>query len=78
MKFKVGDKVKILPSATIIGVRESEVGKIVNIRSIYDESDGIMIHDSRGKEYGCWCVNDYDIIPFVEIGQQLLFDFMMS
>jgi serine acetyltransferase len=76
-KFKIGDKVKILPSATTIGVRESEVGKVVNIRSIYNESDGIMITDSRGVEYGCWCVNDYDITPAIKVGQQLLFDFMM-
>ena len=75
-KFKIGDKVKILPSATIIGVRESEVGKTVLIRSIYNESDGIMITDSRGGGYGCWCVNSYDIAPFVVKGQQLLFEFM--
>ena len=76
MKFKVGDKVKILPSAMIIGVSKREVGKVVNIRNIYNESDGILIADSRGGEYGCWCVNSYDIaLAFVK-GQQLLFEFM--
>ena len=76
MKFKIGDKVKVLPSVMTIGVSEREVGKIVSIRSIYNESDGIMITDSRGEGYGCWCVNNYDIAPVIKIGQQLLFNFM--
>ena len=76
MKFKTGDKVKILPSATIIGVLASEVGKVVKIRGIYNGVDGIMISDSRGFEYGCWCVNENDIVPAIKVGQQLLFDFM--
>ena len=75
-KFKIGDKVKILPSATIIGVWEGEVGKTVLIRSIYNESNGIMVTNSRGGEYGCWCVNLYDIAPAIKVGQQLLFAFM--
>ena len=76
MNFKIGDKVKILPSATIIGVLESEVGKIVKVIGGYGSD--ILVSDSRGNEHGCWCVNDYDIIPFVEIGQQLVFDFMQQ
>lgn len=75
MKFKVGDKVKILPSATIIGVRESEVGKTVEIKSMYSVNE-LMVSDSRGGGYGCWCVKDYDIAPIIVKGQQLLFDFM--
>ena len=78
MKFKIGDKVKILPSATIIGVWESEVGKTVSIRSIYNESAGVMITDSRGEGYGLWCVNSYDIAPVIKVGQQLLFSFMQQ
>ena len=76
MNFKVGDKVKILPSATIIGVRKSEVGKTVLIRGIYNESDSIMVTDSRGEGYGYWSVNSYDIAPVIKVGQQLTFSFM--
>jgi len=73
MKFKKGDKVKILPSAVDIGVKESEVGRVVKVTNpLPSFSVGILISDSRGEEYGCWCVNDYDITPFIEIGQQLL------
>ena len=77
MKFKIGDKVRILPSAATIGVLKSEVGKIVKITgiSIFSTND-IMISDSRGDAYGCWCVNEYDIAPAIKVGQQLLFEFM--
>ena len=78
MKFKVGDKVKILPSAVVIGVLASEVGKVVKIRGIYNGIDGIMISDSRGDTYGCWAVNYDDIAPVIVKGQQLLFDFMQQ
>ena len=74
MKFKVGDKVKILPSAAIIGVEKSEVGKVVKVRCVF--GDDILINDSRGKMYGTWSVNSYDITPAIKVGQQLLFDFM--
>lgn len=75
MKFKVGDKVKILPSAMNISVGAREIGKITKIKTINSPND-IMIYDSRGKEYGCWCVNDYNIALVIVKGQQLLFDFM--
>jgi len=75
-KFKIGDRVKILPSAVTIGVAEREVGKVAKVTG--GCGSDIMISDSRGCEYASWCVNDYDIIPFIEIGQQLLFDFMQQ
>lgn len=67
MKFKVGDKVKILPSATAIGVEETEVGKIVKIRTIYS-SNYILIGDSRGRKYGCWSVDESNIAPAIVKG----------
>jgi len=77
MGFKIGDKVKILPSATIIGVLKSEIGKIVKITGVsISNSNDIMISDSRGEQYDCWIVNEYDVASVVKVGQQLLFDFM--
>lgn len=75
MKFKIGDKVRILPSAVGIGVKKSEVGKIVRITKIYSQ-DNIMITDSRGGRRGDWHVNDFNIVAVVEMGQQLVFDFV--
>lgn len=71
MKFKIGDRVRVLPSAVYIGVREREIDKVVEVRRIIN-LDEIMIEDSRGSGYGCWCVRRCDIIPFIKKGQQLL------
>lgn len=73
--FKVGDKVKILPSAVDIGVSERQIGKIVKINSI-NNLNSIMIGDSRGNIYGDWCVSKENIALATEIGQQLLFNFI--
>lgn len=73
--FKVGDKVRILPSAVFIGVRKSEVGRIVEIRRIISPNS-IMISNSSGDRYACWRVSDYNIAFYIKVGQQLLFDFM--
>lgn len=70
-KFKVGDRVKILPSAEIIGVSEREIGKTVKIFQIFN-SDDIRINDSKGDDYGCWSVTQNDIVSAIEVGQQLL------
>ena len=72
MKFKIGDKVKILPSAVAIGVSESEVGTIQTILRV-ESLDTIIITDSGG---GCWHVDPKDITSTIKIGQQLLFNFM--
>ena len=72
MKFKVGDKVKILPSAMGIGVSESEVGTIQTILWVVS-LDTIVITDSGGS---CWHVDPKDIAPAIKVGQQLLFNFM--
>jgi len=74
-KFKIGQKVRILPSAEVIGVLKSEVGKIVEIRDMFGSGD-IRISDSRGDGHACWSVGSEDIAPVIEVGQQFLFDFM--
>ena len=70
MKFKVGDKVRILPSAVDIGVDESEVGEVVKIKKI--EPDGLRISDSRGQGMICWYVSESDVAHVMKIGEQLL------
>lgn len=72
MKFKIGDKVKILPSATCIGVNESEVGTTQTIIRVVS-STTIIVTDTGG---GCWHVDPSDITPVIKTGQQLLFSFM--
>ncbi|KKN73116.1 hypothetical protein LCGC14_0404250 [marine sediment metagenome] len=73
-KFKVGDKVRILPSAIDINVAESEVGamgKIITVRN----QESICV-DTVTKKYLFWVVRGRDIEPVIKVGQQLQFDFM--
>lgn len=72
MKFKIGDKVKILPSAAYIGVEENEIGTTQTIIRV-ESLDTIVITDTDG---GYWHVDPHDIIPVIKVGQQLLFSFM--
>lgn len=76
MKFKIGDKVKILPSAVDIGVDKGEIGKIGVIFQI-ESSDRILIKTSFTKVW-FWEVHSRDIIPAIAKGQQLLFNFMQQ
>jgi len=80
MKFKVGDKVKILPSAVGIGVLEEAIGKAGIItdcsylgRYIRVYMDNVCSIKGYRRD---WAVNESDIAPVIVVGQQLLFDFM--
>ena len=74
MKFKVGDRVKILPSATTVGVWASEVGKIGKITRISGLGDSLLIKMDKNEEREgyTWSVKSYQITIAKEIGQQLL------
>ncbi len=74
MKFKVGDEVRILPSAVGISVAKDEVGKIGKILQVYSPTQ-IIIHTATGG-YEPWVVRECDIAPVIKIGQQLMFQFM--
>jgi len=80
MKFKVNDRVKILPSATETGVLNSEVGKIGIVIATHDFTDGSqillvqMLNLCRGK-YQKWTISSRYIDIATKIGEQLLFDF---
>lgn len=73
MKFKVGDKVRILPSATDICVPSSEVGVIATIKRVYSSTD--IIITTPTKRFGSWIVHEKHIAPAIGPGQ-LLFSFM--
>lgn len=73
--FKVGDKVKILPSATDVMVAEDEVGK-TGVITVYFSSKQINVFmDKVRKESGYrvdWSVDSSQIEPVLVVGQQLL------
>lgn len=71
-KFKVGDRVKILPSAVDVGVSKSEVGTIQTVIEIIGP-DTIDITDSGDWS---WWVESHHIELITKVGQQLLFEFM--
>jgi len=77
MKFKIGDKVRILPSAIDINVAEEEVGKVVEITEVYEGYSGYDYTVSAfSKRYGDWWMRERDIASALMVGQQLVFDFM--
>ena len=81
-KFKVGDKVRILPSAIDIGVFKSELGGIGVVIDCYYMDIYIRVYmDNVCKETGCrkeWAVRSDQIELFIKVGQQLLFAFMRA
>lgn len=80
MKFKVGDRVKILPSAVAIGVFKSEIDKTGIITDCNYMDEYIMVYmDSDCKEVNWrkeWAVQPDQIEKAIKVGQQLLFSFM--
>jgi len=83
MKFKVGDKVKILPSAVDGGVSEKAVGKIGKITMYRRSGNYFLVIMDGGQDTGVipsspWAVHSDQMEHVVVIGQQLLFDFMQQ
>jgi len=75
-KFKVGDKVKILPLAVHIGVWGEEVGKAGKIIYMCKENISVkMVNPCKGR-IRRWRVYSEHIAIVIENGQQLLFGFM--
>ena len=77
--FKIGDKVRILPSATSIGVCKDEVGETGVITAYISSKEIIVLMDKPHHKYGYridWVVESSQIEPMVKVGQQLLFQFM--
>ena len=80
MKFKIGDKVKILSSATGIGVDETDVGKggVISSVSMSNSSATVYMDEvCSGRGHKCrWSVNISMIKLLPTKGEQLLFSFM--
>lgn len=77
MKVKIGDKVKILPSALEICVDESAIYKTAVVNTIYDNvSFGgdyeISVWDGKFN----WRLRDWDFIKQPATNEQLVFPFM--
>lgn len=75
MKFKIGDKVRILPSAVHIMVAKDEVGK-TGIITHYGTDKDIIVYMDEPRKVGnyriSWCVESSQIELVKVIGQQLL------
>jgi len=67
MKYKVGQKVIILPSALEINVAEGSIDKAAIITH-YCYDDGYAIKEGQN----CWAVRGRDISPAIAVGQQLM------
>ncbi len=80
MQYKVGDKVKILPSATEVRVPNGEVGKSGTITFITQSGRHMNITMDKPlkgfRAVYCWSINIEHIELLVVKGQQLLFNFM--
>jgi len=78
MKFKIGDKVRILPSAVDGGVSEKAVGKTGVITYHVPGDYFCVLMDYERERGGTWVVYPCQMEPVVVIGQQLLFEFMQQ
>lgn len=83
-KFKVGDKVRILPSAVDGGVSVKAVGKIGKITQGGMGDDGkygffrVRMEYDNDVSWPGWAVCPNQMEKVIEVGQQLLFDFMLD
>lgn len=82
-KFKVGDKVQILPCATCVGVESEEVGKVGLIKSIggdWNKRYGFMVQMKEvckaRDSIPVWSVGSAMIKLIPKKNEQLLFNFM--
>jgi hypothetical protein len=76
-KFKVGDKVRILPSAVAGGVDKTDVGKIGRITGWFEGGGYFTVVMNHWTTLvWSWAVYPNQMEHAVEIGAQLVFDFM--
>ena len=78
MKFKVGDKVRMLPSAVDIGVFKGEVGKTgtVTDNNFLHRYISVCMDEPYSKKIFTWAVRSTQITSVIKVGQQLEFVFM--
>ena len=82
-KFKVGDKVRILTYATMVGVESEDVGKVGTISDVVDDYStryGIMVKMNEvciAREcIPSWSIGSKMCELLPKKGEQLLFNFM--
>lgn len=78
-KFKVGDKVRLLPSAVNGCIDVEEVGKTGIIKMCDWPESMIVYMDKPLKRFDYrieWVVQSSMIEPYAQIEEQLLFNFM--
>ena len=85
MEFKVGDKVRILSRATMVGVEREDVGKVGVVASISEyptERFGIIVKmNDVCKARGCiptWSVGSTMIALTHKKNEQFVFNFMIQ
>ena len=71
MKYKVGDRVRIISS--VFGLHCNHICTIIKVMS-ENESYPYRVRDDKGS-WNCLML-DCELKPAIEIGQQLEFDFM--
>ena len=80
MKYKVGQRVRLLPSATKVMVPYDEVGKPGKLTFVTSDGFNMNIHMDKPREgnrlANSWGISHYHIESIIEKGQQLLFSFM--
>ena len=78
MKFKVGDKVRMLPSAVDIGVFKAEIGKTgtVTDNNFLHRYILVRMDEPYSKKIFTWSVRSAQITSVIKVGQQLEFAFM--
>ena len=79
MRFKVGDRVEILPLVTGVGVEEEEIGKVGVVSHVFSDTDVMVKMNEVCKARGCipeWSVGVEMIKLLPGKNEQLLFSFM--
>ena len=81
MKYKIGDKVKIINTRGIEPSEMGQMGRIKRFAFAYNNDNNIVVVDmGRGRRkrgpQTCWWINEKCLELAFKKGQQLLFSFM--
>lgn len=76
MKFNVGDKVKVLLSASCDGIDKCDLGRCAIVEKS-DDYHSMYVRMLPPSLSGGWWIDGDNLIPLSTKGQQLVFNFMM-
>jgi len=74
--IKVGDKIKVLPSAIDACVPKRMIGETVKITYIFENPFPFLVYIVYDNT--TWGLRGIDFEPVVKVGEQLLFPFMQE